>query len=304
MTTCKTPMARGWAVALLCGTAALGAGPDDSKTKTDAPTAEAVLRRTADYFQKVKSLAVEVDREQKIGPNVLKNSIAVIVERPNKLVIHTKGGGPGVDMVSDGKTLSVSIPALKRYTQSKAPASLTDASDDPMIQGLLMSSLQGTMLIDLTAADPYKSLMEGVKTSTYVGDEVIDGTKTQHVKCTQDQFDWEVWVAADGDPLLRKVVMDMTKTVANTPAAAQFKGQKLEMIQTFKDWKIDTAPDVKAFVFQPSPDSKKADSLMEMLTGGAGGGREASSPLVGKPAPDISLKLLDKGEFQLKDHQR
>jgi peroxiredoxin len=295
---------RGWAVALLCSVTALGARPDDSKTeqKTDAPTAESVLRRMAEYYKKAKSLAVDIDREQKIGPNSMKTSLVVVIERPNKLAIRTKGAGFGIDVVSDGKTLSLYIPAVKRYTESKAPASLSDISGDPMLQGVLMASLQGTMLVEFTAADPYKALMEGVKTSAYVGEEVLDGARTHHVKCTQDQFDWEAWVAAEGDPLLRKVVVDMTKSIVNTPAAEQLKGQTLELVQTFKGWKVDSALDGKAFAFEPPAGSQKADSLMEALTGG-GGRQAASSPLVGKPAPAVSLKLLDKGEFRLEDHR-
>jgi peroxiredoxin len=294
---------KGWAILLLCGLTALGSGPDDSKAtqKTDAPTAESVLRRTADYYKKIKSFAVDIDREQKMGPNSMKNSFVVVIERPNKLAIRSKGVGFGIDVVSDGKTLSMSVPAVKRYAESKAPASLSDTGGDPMLQGVLMGSLQGTMLLELSAADPYKAIMEGVKTSAYVGDEVLDGARTHHLKCTQDQFDWELWVAAGGDPLLRRVVVDMTKSIANTPAAAQFKGQKLELVQTFKSWKVDTALDVKTFTFEPPPGSQKAESLMGALTGGSG--QASSSPLVGKPAPDINLTVLDKGEFRLKDHR-
>jgi len=282
---------RGWTIALLCGLTALGARPDDSKTKTGAPTAEAVLRRTADYYKSAKSFAVDVEREQKMGARAIKYSLAVAIERPNRLAIRGKGAGFGIDLFSDGKTLSLSIPAVKRYTQSMAPALLSDLTGDPMMQGVLTSFLQGTMLLELIAADPYKAIMDGVKTSAFVGEEVLDGVVTHHVKCTQDQFDWELWVAAVGDPLLRKVVVDMTKTVANTPSAEQFKGQKLELVQTFKGLKVDTALDEKTFTFEPPAGSQKADSLMEALTGG--GGRQESSPLVGKSAPEISLKLLD-----------
>ncbi len=300
MTTSKPFSVCVWTIAL-CAVMALGARADDSKTKLDAPTAEAVLRRMAEYFKAAKSFAADIEREQKIGSKSMKNALAVAVERPNKLAIRGKGAAFGMDVISDGKKLTVSIPALKKYTQSEAPASLSKLSSDGMIQGVLMASLQGTMLVELIAADPYAAIMDGVKTSTYVGDEILDGTKTHHVKCTQDQFDWEVWVAAEGDPLLHKVVTDMTKSAANSPAAAQLKGQKFELIQTFKGWKIDTALDRKTFTFDPPPGAQKADSLMEALTGG---GRQASSsPLVGKAAPEISLSLIDKGAFRLKDHR-
>jgi peroxiredoxin len=297
MTTRKTSVTLGWTIALL-GATALGAGPDDSKAQ--APTAEAVLRRTADYFKRVKSLAVEVDREQKLGRMSMKNVLDISIERPNKVAIRTKGNLPGIDVISDGKTLSISIQALKKYTQSPAPASLSDVGDDPMTRGILAGALQGTLLFELIADDPYKMIMEGVKSATYAGADDLDGGKAHHLKCTQDQFDWEVWVAAEGDPLLRKVVMDMTKSIANTPAATQLKGQKVEVIQTFKGWKVNAAADEKTFAFQPPAGSQKVDSFFEAV---GGGDREAPSPLVGKPAPELGLKLLDGGELRLKDHR-
>ena len=46
---------------------------------------------------------------------------------------------------------------------------------------------------------------------------------------------------------MKKVVVDLTKTLANSPAAAQFKNQKMEMTQNFKGWQIDRGVDAKSF---------------------------------------------------------
>jgi hypothetical protein len=272
MTTSMSRAAAGWAALLLCGAAALGAGQDDSKTGTRK--AEAVLRRMADYYKKAKSFTVDVNLAQKIGPTTRKTTVAVAVERPNKLAIHVKGILlVGMDIFSDGKTLTMSIGAVKKYAQSKAPTSLSDMNPDEAIQVLLMGTLQGSMILELTAADPYKALMEMVKTSEYLGEEVVDGAKVLHVKCTQDQLDWEVWIAAEGDPVLRKAVMDMTKSVANPPAAPQFKAQKVDMVATFKGWKVDAPMDEKTFAFEPPAGARKVDSPTEVFDVGDGGGR-------------------------------
>ena len=60
--------------------------------------------------------------------------------------------------------------------------------------------------------------MQGVKSAKYAGLDTLDGVgKAHHLKFTQDQFDWEVWVAADGDPLIRRVLVDLAKAMANMP---------------------------------------------------------------------------------------
>ncbi len=264
----RRPMtARTWAATLLCSIFALvgpwtggpasGQPPAAEKQKTGETQVEATLRQTADFYKKVGSLAVDIDRAQKVGPMAMQTTLNIDFVRPNKLAIRSKGNVPGADIVSDGKTISIAIAALKRYTQLEAPASLDDPAADPMSKGLIMGSLQGTMLGELISADPYKMLMDGVKTSKYVGKEPVDGVMAHHLAFTQDQFDWEIWIAADGDPLVRKVVMDMTRSLAGSPAAAQFKGQKLEVTQVFKGWKLNAPPARARSSFSRPPDRQR-----------------------------------------------
>jgi len=302
MTGRRIPAALPWtilwlgAASVLTGVAAWAQDPASKASPPGSPTAESVLRKTADFFKKAKSIVVEVDRSQKIGPATMQITTTVAFQRPNRLAVHPKGTMPGIDLVSDGKTMFVSMPAVKKYTEGEAPATIDALTGDPFAG----AALQFTMIGELCAADPYAKLMEGVKTATYAGQETLDGAKTHHLKFTQDQFDGEMWVAADGDPIVRRVVIDLTKSLANSPLAAQFKNQKMEMIQNFKGWQIDRGVDEKSFAFQPPAGAQKVKSFMEGL---AGGGQAAPSPLVGSSAPDVSLKLLDEGEFQLKAHR-
>ena len=158
------------------------------------------------------------------------------------------------------------------------------------------------MIPDLCSSDPYAKLTHGVSKSTYSGLETLDGAKAHHMKFNQEQFDWEMWVAAEGDPLVRRLVIDQTKLLAKSPMAEQFKGKKMEMTLDFKGWQFNKELDPKTLAFDPPAGAEKVGSFMQGL-GGGDGGSPPSSPLVGKPAPNVSLKLLDKGEFQLKEHR-
>ena len=89
-----------------------------------------------------------------------------------------------------------------------------------------------------------------------------------------------LWVAADGDPLIRRVVMDLTKALANSPVAEQFKNQIVEMTESFKGWQIDRGVDEKTFAFQPPTGAQKINSFMEAFGGGR---QETASPLLAKP---------------------
>ena len=127
----KLPVTLGWAISLLGGILAL-AGPgvggvalaqatDAEASPTGKPTAESVLRRAADYYKKVKSFAVEVEHAQTVGQFKMQNTFTIAIQRPNRFAIHTKGNGPGIEVVSDGKKMFVSLAPLRKYTEGDAP---------------------------------------------------------------------------------------------------------------------------------------------------------------------------------------
>ena len=136
-----------------------------------AATVEGVLKKTADLYKKAKSVAVEISRTQKLGPAKMEMTTTVAFERPNRLAVRSKTSMPVVDLVCDGKTLFLSIPSMKKYTEGEAPATFQALMGDQ----IAASSLQLTMLVDLCSDDPYKSLMDGVTNSSYAGLDTLDG---------------------------------------------------------------------------------------------------------------------------------
>ena len=248
------------------GAAAWGQNPDPKSGAPGDPTAESVLRKTAEFFKNAKSIAVDVDRSRKMGRMTMEITTSIAFQRPNRLAVRHKGTTPGIDLVTDGKTMFISVAAVKKYTEAEAPATIDAA---PMGDPIAASAMQFMMIGELCSADPYAKLMDGVTTATYVGQETIEGAKTHHLKFAQDQLDWEMWVDADGDPTVRRVVVDLTKSVANSPLAEQFKNQKMEMIQNFKGWQTDRGIDEKSFAFQPPAGAQKVKSFMEGRGAGA-----------------------------------
>jgi thiol-disulfide isomerase/thioredoxin len=267
--------------------------------KEGKPALEAILRRTAEFYQKARTITVAIERAQSLGALSNRTNFEVAFERPNRFAIRSKEGDPaGITLVCDGTTMSTSIAALRKYTEVEAPKTFDDVrKKDPIVQAVLI----GMMVTELFAADPYAQLMEGVQSTRYAGLETLDGAKAHHLGFTQAQFDWEMWVAADGDPLVRKVRLDLSKSMPAPPASTKGEKPKLTLTDTYTNWRIDAPLEAKVFRFQPPAGAQKVDSFF----GGPGrpGGEPEPSPLLGKPAPDVDLKLLEKGEFQLKDHR-
>src|SRR5262249_16689748 len=147
----------------------------------------------------------------------------------------------------DGKTLFVSAPRLKQYTQEEAPSDVTEIGNSLGRYGL---QNVGLLFRNIVTEDPHETLMSGVTACSVVGDEEIDGVKAHHLKFSQPEFEWELWVAAQGKPFILK----MSSNASNEEI-------KRSIVETYKNWKIDESMDENVFAFTPPNDAKKVDSI-------------------------------------------
>lgn len=296
------PIGRGAVVVALC-LAMTGVGPGladrargeepEGKVALD-PKVESILRPMCDYFRKAEALSVVAEQSQTVGDVTLKGTITVAAQRPNRLAVRTRGDTPGLTVVSDGKTLFTAFDVLRKYAEAPAPAAIADLMGDPLIN---LTLLQGSILGHLLGDDPLQGLTDGVKTATYAGLETIEGMKVHHLKFVREPFDSELWVSAEGDPVVRRSFVDLSKSVDKTDELKAFKNPTITITQDLKDWRVGPKPEAKEFVFVPPSGARKVESLF------GESGKDEPSPLVGKSAPDVRLDLLEGGTFQLKDHR-
>jgi thiol-disulfide isomerase/thioredoxin len=254
------------------------------------PAAEKVLRRMTDRMKNAKAVAVDMEVTQKLGRNGMSQPLKMAYERPNRFAIQVGQGVNSVELVSDGKSLFVSM--MGKYTEEKAPASFEEVKTNPVVMAMTQ------MVRGVFGADPYADLVEGVRSVKYVGNETLDGVKADHLALAQDPADFDMWIASEGEPVILRNAADLTRALARSPGADRLKGQKVEMVQTFKNWRVDKPLPASTFAFTPPRGAQKVDELFKKPGGG-----DSPSPLLGKPAPDISLKLLDKGRFNLSDYR-
>ncbi len=279
---------------------ASAAHENDKRGETAEVSAEGLVRKLADFFMKAKTVEV---REQLVVhvkmqgmDNKMTATRTLVAEKPNHIAVRTEGGMMGVNLVSDGEKLFTYVPAMKTYTEQAAPGSISEIMSDPMMMGMLGSS--GPFVLHLLADNPYEQLMEGVTESKNLGRETLDGVDVHHLQFKQEQFDWEMWINAHGDPLIRRVSMDMTKAMAQADNAFQDRELKATFVSSFTDWRLDKPVDAKEFVFTPPEGAQKSESLFDAFAGGT----EELSPLLGEAAPVFDLELLAGGRTNLKDH--
>ncbi len=237
---------------LLCAAMAV---PLRAEDKLDKKVLE-LCKQVGDLYKNAKTLHAEGTIVTKIDNNGEKREINVTavydIERPNRLSLKTTLDGDakkGPDIVSDGKKLTVYRKALKQYVEEDAPKDVSGLGAKVLSIG---PATTGILVPNILNDDPADGLLQGVNSCSYVGLDKVDGTSAHHMKFSQDQFDWEMWVAAEGKPF----VLRMSQSVDGGNG-------KATSTETYKKWTVDAPAGKDSFTFSPPKDATKVDEFKE-----------------------------------------
>ena len=217
--------------------------------------ATSVLKAMTDYVRSQRTIEITFDSDiEVITPQLEKiqftNSGKVLLSRPDKLHAHRVSGHAEVELIFDGKTVSVFGKSINGYAQFDLPGTV-----DHLIEALRLGhgvALPGT---DLLMSNSYDVLVFGVKESKHIGLGVIDGVECEHLAFRNFDTDWQLWVEAGKRPIPRKMVIT-SKTVNNAP----------QYTIRIKDFKTGIKPSPDAFAFTPPDGAEKLgpDALIEL----------------------------------------
>ena len=267
------------------------------------PKARELLEQMSAYFAGLKGFSLTLNASMKLEAQGMKQDMTseftVAVEKPNRIAIVLREGLMGGTMVCDGTTMYTCIPQLKRYVETPAPADFDALFGDQMQMAMAVANRPSLLILtSMIQSKPFERLSEGVTGGKYLGEEDVDGVKCRHAKFEQADFDWEIWVEAGDKPLLRKLVPDMSKALAQAEEVPEPMAQaKVSMLETLSGWQVNPTFTAETFKFSPA-DATKVDSLF-----GDMGEAEAPHPLVGQSAPDVTLDLLEGGKLELAQHR-
>jgi outer membrane protein assembly factor BamB len=218
------------------------------------PKVVKIVKQVAALYKNARSMRVEAvlattvtegKQERKI-----ESEVTIDLERPNHFALRSRRANDhdaGLEVVCDGKSLYTHGKRLKQYTESKAP-------DDLAGIGKLLPrfghAATGMLFQNVLSEDPDEILLDGVTACSYEGTEKVGDVNARHVKLKQPDLEWEAWVAAEGKPLVLKVV---------TRAANE--DVKVVTVEMYKKWKLDATPDKGAYRFTPPADARKVKTL-------------------------------------------
>jgi hypothetical protein len=205
-----------WA-AVLTVVAAAGVA-NMSAGRADEADAKRLFKAMSDYLGAQKAISFDYDvnlelvstEQQKIG---LASSGTLTLNRPDKVHLTRAGGFANVEMVFDGKTLTLLGKNTNLYTQVEAPGTIDQLVD--VLRDKYHRPVPGA---DMLMSDPYKELMPEVDDVKDLGSGVIHGVECDHLAFRTKEVDWQIWIAQGARPYPCRYVI----TSKNVPGWPQY----------------------------------------------------------------------------------
>jgi hypothetical protein len=219
-----------------------------------ADDAAKLLKAMTDYTAAQKSISATFDSDiEVVTPELEKiqftSSGKLQLTRPDKLRIRRTGGYADVELVYDGKTISIYGNNAKAYAQAELAGTIDQLVD--VIQAKSGAAMPGT---DLLLSNAYDEMTSNVVAAWHIGQGVIDGVECEHLAFRGVDTDWQIWIETGARPVPRKYVIT-SKTLAGAP----------QYTLRIKDWKTEAVADAHAFVFKPPADATKANLDSEIM---------------------------------------
>ena len=167
-----------------------------------------VLNRMADTLAQAKGFRVTIrsnyDVVQDTGEKIeFSERRTVTLNRPDALRVESQqSDGTRRQVIFDGKALTVFDPAQNVYGQLDRPGSVDDAVRY-LVQELQVRLPLALLLVTTLPAE----LDQRIQALDYVERDALTPVPTDHVAGQTEDVDFQVWVAAEGEPLPQRITI-------------------------------------------------------------------------------------------------
>lgn len=209
-----------------------------SGAKADEADAKNLLKAMSDYLAAQKAISFGYDTNLEVVTQdqqklALASSGTLTLNRPDKIHVTRSAGFADVEMLFDGKTLTLLGKNANLYSQVDVPGTINHLIDE--LRDKYNKPIPGA---DLLLPNVYDVLMPDVVDVKDLGSGVIGGVECDHLAFRTKEVDWQIWIAQGDRPYPCRYVIT-SKLVAGAP----------EYSIQIRDWKtgVEVAPDDFAF---------------------------------------------------------
>jgi hypothetical protein len=209
-------------------------------------SAEEVVKRMSDRLSAAQafSFATREKHQRRRGGKVVDvtGSRTFLVKRPGAVAFRTVGGAMGGGSATyDGKSLTLVWPEQKAYARVDMPPTI-----DAALERLEDRFNTALPVGDLIHSDAYGALVAPGMSGRYAGRETVGAVECDHVAFTHERVDWELWVAASGEP-----------TPCRIRITTKGRSGPLTSDVAFSDWDLAATPAANAFEAQVPTDYER-----------------------------------------------
>jgi hypothetical protein len=202
------------------------------------------LKAMSDYIAGQKTLSVTFDSDVEVITSDLQklqftSSGQVQLNRPDKLRATRTGGYTDVEVVFDGKMLTINGKDKNIFAQIDSPGSV-----DQLIGMLRDKYAVAAPGGDLLLSRSFDEMMMDVIDAKDIGRGVVDGVECEHLAFRNVDTDWQIWIELGARPIPHKYVIT-TKATTGMP----------QYTLRIKEWRTDVPAD--AFAFKSASGAKK-----------------------------------------------
>jgi hypothetical protein len=217
-----------------------------SAASSDEADAKSLLKAMSDYMAAQVEISFEYDAtlevvtkdDQKLA---LASSGTVTLNRPDKFRATRSGGFADIEMLFDGKTLTLLGKTANLYTQVDVPGTI-----DHLVDTLRDKYHRPLPAADLLLSNAYDALMLDVVDVKDLGSAVIGGVECDFLAFRTDEVDWQIWIAHGDRPYPCRYVIT-SKQIATGP---QYSIQ-------VRDWKTGNEVASENFAFANPSNAEK-----------------------------------------------
>ena len=218
------------------------------EARADEADAKRLLKAMSDYMAAQKAISFGFDATLEVITNdnqklALASSGTVILNRPGKIRATRSGGFGDVEMLFDGRTLTMVSKYPNLYSQIGVPGTVDHLIDE--LKDKHNKPLPGA---DLIMSNTYDELMLDVVDIKDLGSGVIDGVECDYFAFRKKEVDWQIWIAQGERPYPCRYVIT-SKQIAHSP---QYSLQ-------LRDWETGNKATSDDFRFRNPTKARKVD---------------------------------------------
>lgn len=212
----------------------------------DEAEAKALLKTMSEYLAAQTTVSFDYDTDLEVVTKdqqklALASSGAMTLKRPDQFRAARASGFADVEMVFDGKTMTVLGKDANAYAQAEIPGTLDQLID--VLRDEYQRPIPGA---DLLLSDIYGTLMPSVVDVKDLGSGVIGGIECNHLAFRTEEVDWQIWIAVGDRPYPCRYVI-------TSKAVPGFPEYRVEV----RNWKTGAEVAPADFAFVAPANAKK-----------------------------------------------